>query len=113
MILGDLRQRKIKMGRDTLFSYLHSEHLLVAKKKKYHKTTKSKHWMRKYPNLVKEVVFNRPEQFWVADIIYLQVKKKHYYLHLITGAYSKRIVGFQLADIILAVTTLKALENAV
>ena len=113
MISGDLRQKKIKMGRDKLFSYLRSEHLLVAKKKKYHKTTNSKHWMRKYPNLVKEVTINRPEQVWVADITYLQVKKKHYYLHLITDAYSKRIVGFQLADNMLAATTLKALENAV
>jgi putative transposase len=92
---------------------LRSEHLLVPKKKKYHKTTNSKHWMRKYPNLVKEIAVNRPEQVWVADITYLQVKKKHYYLHLITDAYSKRIVGFQLADNMLAVTTLKALENAI
>ena len=90
---------------------MRSEHLLVPKKKKYHKTTNSKHWMRKYPNLVKEVAINRPEQVWVADITYLQVKKKHYYLHLITDAYSKRIVGFQLADNMLAVTTLKVLQN--
>ena len=69
--------------------------------------------MRNYPNLVKEVVVNRPEQVWVADITHLQVKKKHYYLHLITDAYSKRIVGFQLVNNMLAVTKLKALENAV
>ncbi len=113
MISEDLRKKNIKMGRDKLFSYLRSEHLLVTKKKKYHKTTNSKHWMRKYPNLVKNLVINRPEQVWVADITYLQVKKKHYYLHLITDAYSKRIVGYKLADNMLAVTTLKALEKAV
>jgi len=49
----------------------------------------------------------------VADITYLQVKQKHYYLHLITDAYSKRIVGFKRSDNMQAVTTLEALEMAI
>ena len=113
MISEDLRRKNIKMGRDKLFSYLRSEHLLVPKRKKYHKTTNSKHWMRKHPNLIKDITIDRPEQVWVADITYLQVKQKHYYLHLITDAYSKRIVGFKLSDNMQAVTTLEALKIAV
>lgn len=113
MISEDLRAKNIKMGRDKLFSYLRAEHLLVSKRKKYHKTTNSKHWMRKYPNTIKSITINRPEQVWVADITYLQVKKKHYYLHLITDAYSKRIVGFELSDNMQATTTLKALKKAI
>ena len=113
MISDELKAEGIKMGRDKLFDYLRSEHLLVPNRKKYHKTTNSKHWMRKYPNSIKDIEINRPEQVWVADITYLQVKKKHYYLHLITDAYSKRIVGFELADNMQAVTTLKALTKAI
>lgn len=112
MISEDLRKKNIKIGRDKLFSYLRSEHLLVPNRKKYHKTTNSKHWMRKYPNIIKDLEINRPEQVWVADITYLQVKKKHYYLHLITDAYSKRIVGFKLSENMQATTTLKALKMA-
>ena len=97
MISGELKAKGIKMGRDKLFAYLRSEHLLVPNRKKYHKTTNSKQWMRKYPNIIKDVEINRPEQVWVADITYLEVMKKHYYLHLITDAYSKRIVGFELS----------------
>ena len=113
MIAEDLRKKNIKMGRDKLFSFLRSEHLLVPNRKKYHKTTNSKHWMRKYPNLIKDVEINRPEQVWVADITYLRVKQKHYYLHLITDAYSKRIVGFKLSDNMQATTTLEALKIAI
>jgi putative transposase len=113
MISQDLRKKDIKMGRDKLFSYLRSEHLLVPNRKKYHKTTNSKHWMRKYPNMIKNIEINRPEQVWVADITYLQVKKKHHYLHLITDAYSKRIVGFKLSNNMEAVTILEALKMAV
>jgi putative transposase len=113
MISEELEQNGIKMGRDKLFSFLRSEHLLIPNRKKYHKTTNSRHWMRKYPNIIKELDVHRPEQVWVADITYLRVKKKHYYLHLITDAYSKKIVGFKLADNMLAETTLEALKYAV
>jgi putative transposase len=108
MISEDLPKKNIKMGRDKLFSYLRSEHLLVPNRKKYHKTTNSRHWMRKHPNTIKDIEISRPEQVWVADITYLQVNKKHYYLHLITDAYSKRIVGFKLSDNMQAATTLEA-----
>jgi putative transposase len=113
LIRDRLKEKNIKMGRDKLFSYLREEHLLVPNRKKYHKTTNSRHWMRKYPNTIKGAEITRPEQVWVADITYLQVKKKHYYLHLITDAYSKRIVGFKLSDNMLATTTLKALKTAI
>jgi putative transposase len=113
MISEDLRKKNIKMGRDKLFSYLRSEYLLVPNRKKYHKTTNSRHWMRKHPNTIKDIEISRPEQVWVADITYLQVNKKHYYLHLITDAYSKRIVGFKLSDNMQAATTLEALKIAI
>lgn len=113
MISENFRKQNIKMGRDKLFSYLRAEHLLIPKRKKYHKTTNSRHWMRKYPNCIKELTIDRPEQVWVADITYLQVKKKHYYLHLITDAYSKKITGFKLSDNMLAITTLEALKMAI
>lgn len=44
---------KIKIGKDALFDYLRSENLLIYPKKRYTKNTFSKHWLRKYPNLLK------------------------------------------------------------
>jgi transposase InsO family protein len=112
LIARQLHQSGIKMGRDKFFDYLRNEHLLVVKRKKYHITTNSKHWMRTYPNIIKDIKIVRPEQVWVADITYLQVKKMHYYLHLITDAYSKKIVGYALANNMLASTTTAALNMA-
>ncbi len=76
----------ISISRDRLFDLLREEGLLIVKKKKYTKTTDSKHWMRKYSNLVKELELKRPEQLWVADITYVSMKDRFYYLHLITDA---------------------------
>ncbi|NQY66759.1 MAG: IS3 family transposase [Flavobacteriales bacterium] len=113
MIYSKLKEQNIKIGRDKLFDFLRSEHLLITKRKKYHKTTNSKHWMRRYPNIVKEIDIIPPEQVWVADITYVLVQAKHYYLHLLTDAYSKKIVGYQLSDNMLAQTTHKALKQAI
>ncbi len=101
------------IGRDHLFDFMRERSLLISKRKKYHKTTNSKHWMRKYPNIIKEIELTRPEQLWVADITYLQVNKDHYYLHLVTDAYSKKIVGYALSNNMMAATTLSALKKAI
>lgn len=103
----------IKIGRDKLFALLRREGLLIVKRKKYTTTTNSRHWMRRYPNLVKALVAKRPEQLWVADITYVDTLDGTRYLHLVTDAYSKRIMGFELCDNLEAASTLKALQMAI
>ena len=89
---------KIKMGRDVLFNFLRAEHLLIKPKRSYIKTTNSKHWMKKHPNLIKGIDITRPEQLWVSDITYIKTNKGHGYLSLITDAYSKKIMGYNLGQ---------------
>ncbi len=113
MLKDDFKRSQIKIGRDKLFDFLRDEYLLVPKVRRYYKTTNSKHWMRKYPNLIKELEINQPEQIWVVDITYLRTKDKTHYLHLITDAYSKKIVGYKLSDNLMATSTLEALKMAV
>lgn len=100
------------VGRDYLFDLLRDRGLLISKRRKYHKTTNSRHWMRKYPNIIKDLEVVRPEQLWVADITYLRMDKGFMYLHLLTDAYSKRIVGYELSDNMYASSTRRALERA-
>ena len=45
----------IKLGRDGLFSFLREHQLLVKPKRSYTKTTYSRHWMKKHPNLYNEL----------------------------------------------------------
>ncbi len=68
--------------------------------------------MRKYPNRIKEVALHRPEQVWVADITYIDTVDGNAYLHLITDAYSKQIMGYELCNNMEAASTLKALTMA-
>lgn len=108
----EFKQQHIQVGRDKLFSLLREENLLIKKQKRYVKTTNSKHWMHKYPNLIKSMRVVRPEQIWVADITYIAIENGFAYLHLITDAYSKKIMGYCISHDLTAAATKKSLEMA-
>lgn len=112
LLKEDLMDRNIKMGRDVLFDFLRAEQLLIRPRSSYTKTTNSKHWMKKYPNLIQEMEITRPEQVWVSDITYIKTEKGHLYLSLVTDAYSKKILGYELLDNLSAAGPLKALNRA-
>ena len=113
MLKEQFETNQIKVGRDKLFTLLGKEGLLIVKRKKYTITTNSKHWMHKYPNLIKDITVHRPEQLWVADITYLETQQSNSYLHLITDAYSKQIMGYELCNDMEASSTIKALKMAI
>lgn len=94
-----MAQHALSIGRDKLFTLLRVHRLLVATKRAYHRTTNSHHRFRCHPNLLKSgYKATKPEQLWVADITYLPTQRGGSYLSLITDAYSRKIVGFHVAD---------------
>ncbi len=113
LIQGDLERLNIKLGRDALFDYLRRENLLIYPKKNYIKTTHSKHWLRKHPNLLKEKQIHRPEQVFVSDITYVKSKERTHYLSLVTDAYSRKIMGHCLSDDMRAEHMARAFQLAV
>lgn len=88
-----LESHKIKVGRDYLFDLLDDHKLLVRMRKRNMATTDSRHWMHKYPNLIKDLPIARPEQVWVSDITYIRLTDQWGYLSLITDACSRKIMG--------------------
>ena len=111
-IAPQLKAAGLKVGRDKLFAWMRQYGLLIQPKKRYVQTTMSKHWMRKYPNLVKDTTIMRPEQVWVSDITYIKTEEGNCYLNMITDAYSRKIVGYALDDNMEAANMVKALKMA-
>jgi transposase InsO family protein len=101
------------MGRDKLFKLLDYYNLLIKPKRRYIQTTMSKHWLRKYPNLYKEQTITRPEQVWVSDITYIKTDEGNCYLNLVTDVYSRKIMGYAIADSMDTTNMKKAFEMAV
>lgn len=108
-----LKETSIKLGRDGLFNYLRSQHMLVRLKRRYTKTTFSRHWLRKHPNLVKEWEPDKPEQLFVSDITYVESKQGVHYLSLTTDAVSRKIMGYEVSDEMKTSDVVKALKMAI
>lgn len=104
--------RSIKLGRDGFFDYLREHRLLVKPVKRYTKTTNSKHWMRKHPNQFEGLEIKHAEQAFVSDITYLETDEGVHYLSLVTDAYSRKIMGYEVSDNMRAETVVKALRQA-
>jgi len=108
-----LRSSSIKMGRDKLHKLLAAHNQLVRRKKLAPRTTNSNHWMKKYPNLVKDMEIIRTESVWVCDLTYICVGSDFNYLSLITDAHSRMIVGYCLHPFLTTDGCLKALDMAI
>lgn len=102
----------IKMGRDRLFRLLRGYNLLVKPRQRRVFTTQSYHWLRKYPNLIRELIPTESNQLWVSDITYWRIGTSHVYISLITDAFSHKVVGYHLANNLEAIESIKALKMA-
>lgn len=113
MLQSFLLDHEIKMGRDALFDLLAAHKLLVSRRKRNITTTWSKHWMKKHPNLIKGAVPSSINEIWVSDITYFKIGEKYVYISFVTDAYSRKIVGYHVADTLEAVHSVKALQMAI
>jgi len=88
----------IVRGRDRLFDLLRENDLLNRKRRRSAPwTTDSNHWMKKYPDLIRDIVLSRSDELWVSDITYIRLKINIFaYLSLVTDAYSRKIVGYHM-----------------
>jgi len=112
LMAEELRRKGLKMGRDALFVLLANNDLLIRPKRRYVQTTMSKHWLRKWPNLVKNKQIQGPDEVWVSDITYLKTVEGTMYLNMVTDAFSRCIVGYALADSMETAAMIKAFEMA-
>lgn len=101
-----------QVGRDRLFDILRANHLLIKRVRSYHVTTDSHHRFRKHKNLVEKMEPGRPEEIWVSDITYIGNRRRHMYLSLVTDAYSKKIMGYDLSCSLDTQGTINALKMA-
>jgi putative transposase len=104
----------IVRGRDRLFDLLRENGLLNRKRRRGKPwTTDSNHWMKKYPDLIRGIVLSRADELWVSDITYIRLKKSTFaYLSLVTDAYSRKIVGYQMNKDLSVQGPVAALEMA-
>ena len=113
LMLISMFGREYVPGRDRFFVILRRKGLMLPKPKPRH-TTNSNHRYHKWKNLIKNYMPMEANRLWVADITYIALTDGDVcYLHLITDAYSHKIVGWALADTLKAAVSMQALQMAI
>ena len=100
----------ITRGRDLFFDLLRRQDLLVPHKRNRRRTTRSGLW--RCPNLLAELRLNCTQQAWVGDITYITTETGFAYLALLTDAFSRFIVGYDLSSSLAMEGCLRALNMA-
>ena len=85
--------------------------LLAKRKRRRKRTTNSVHGYERYPNLVKGLVVERPEQVWVGDITYIRLREEFVYLAVLMDVFTRSIRGWHLDRTMEKCLTITALEK--
>ena len=87
--------------------------LLCRVKRRWTKTTDSKHGFPRYPNLIKGTHVSRLNQVWLSDITYIRIRTGFVYLAAILDAFSRRVIGYAISARLDSSLTLEALHMAI
>lgn len=67
------------------------------RRRKTQRTTNSTHGFKRYPNLVKTLVMDHPNQVWVSDLTWIRLANgEEAYLAIIMDVFTRKIVGWAL-----------------
>lgn len=82
-------------------------------KRRFRVTTDSKHGLPVAENLLnRDFTANEPDQKWVADITYIPTHQGWLYLAVIIDLFSRKVVGWSMADHMRSELVLTAIESA-
>jgi transposase InsO family protein len=91
---------------------MRADNLLAVRRQRFVFTTDSRHGYAVYPNLAPRLNLTGVDQLWVADITYVRLRETFLYLAILMDAYSRRVVGWELAEDLRADLALGALDRA-
>ena len=112
-VTHQLKHEEWTVNHKKVLRLMRESDLLCHVKRKWVKTTDSKHHFPRYLNLIKGVVINRLNQVWVSDITYIRIRTGFVYLAAMLDACSRRVIGYAVSTRIDTALTLKAMRMAI
>lgn len=112
-VTHQLKHEGCQINHKRVLRIMRESDLLCRVKRKWVKTTDSRHRFPRYPNLIKGMAISRLNQVWLSDITYIRIRTGFVYLAAILDAYSRRVIGYAVSTGLDTELTLKALRMAV
>jgi putative transposase len=113
-IAAQLRREGWVANRKRVLRLMREDNLLCLRKRAFvPQTTDSRHGWQIVPNLARGLVLTGLDQLWAADITYLRLSEEFAFLAVVLDAFSRRVIGWALADHLQASLAIAALEMAI
>jgi len=111
-VTHQLKHEGWQVNHKKVLKIMRESDLLCRVKRRWVKTTDSKHHFPRYPNLIKGMVIDRLNQVWLADITYIRIRTGFVYLAAILDGFSRRVIGYAISTRLDTALTLEALQMA-
>jgi len=112
-VTRQLKRERWVVNHKRVLRLMRESDLLCRMKRKYVKTTDSKHGFPRYLNLIKKLLISHLNQVWLTDITYIRIRTGFVYLAAILDAYSRRVIGYAISTGLDTALTLEALHMAI
>jgi len=112
-VTHELRHKDYHVNHKKVLRLMRESDLICRVRRRWVKTTNSRHHFPRYPNLIKGMVISRLNQVWLSDITYIRIRTGFVYLAAILDAYSRRVIGYAVSTRLDTALTLEALRMAI
>jgi transposase InsO family protein len=112
-VTHELRYRGCHVNHKKVLRIMRESDLLCRLRRRWVKTTDSRHRFPRYPNLIKGMVISSLNQVWLSDITYIRIRTGFVYLAAILDAYSRKVIGYSVSTALDTTLTLEALKMAI
>lgn len=112
-VTHELRRRGYVVNHKRVARVMTAQGLSIKLRRRFVRTTDSKHDSPIFPNLYRKVIPTRPNVVWVADFTYIRIASGFCYLAAILDACSRKVVGYAISRNIDTTLALAALRSAV
>ncbi len=113
-VYEELKDEGVRVGRKRVARLMRTAGMQGVSRRKRVLTTIRKPGARPAPDLVKrDFTADCPDQLWVADITYIRTWAGFLYLAVVMDAFSRRIIGWSMANHLRAELVIDALQMAI
>jgi transposase InsO family protein len=114
LVARQLKDEGMAVNHKRVLRLMRQDNLLCLRKRAFvPPTTDSNHGWQVVPNLAGGMLLSGLDQLWVADITYIRLQEEFAYLAVILDAFSRRVIGWAMADHLQASLAIAALDRAI
>jgi transposase InsO family protein len=114
LIAKELKAEGLVVNHKRVLRLMRQDNLLCLRRRAFvPATTDSNHGWPVVANLAGDMLLSGLDQLWVADITYVRLQEGFVYLAVVLDAFSRRVIGWAMADHLRSELAIAALEMAI